>query len=1449
MTTTDVMERIYETLPDLRDKLEFERIEYQFERNRALIFFSSEELIRREQFMAIRKAIQDVFPKLHFSVRVASPDLAEQFLEDPQRYADVLTDILLRAHPSASAWLADARWIGEKGTLILEMPDEFAINYLRDSMAQDVLKQAIYDVFRIAPPIDFRVRSDYLARMERVRQMREEERAAISVEREKQRAAQAPASDAPKVIKGRRIAGNSVPIQGLSETSGTVIIAGKVVTVERKDLPAKDAVLMIFAVTDGTDTINCKVFFGGSRRRGDEVLPPTDAQLERMEASIAMIKVGEGLKLRGQCQHDRFENELVMRPDDVMQYRLPKREDEEPEKRVELHAHTQMSALDGIMSPTDLINRAADWGHKAVAITDHGVLQAFPEAFSAAAKRKIKLIPGIEVNMIDEDDVIRFADDRPADGPIVVLDFETTGLNPLNDRIIEIGAVLLEGGEIKDTFSTFVNPGIPLPPNIIELTGIQNSDVASAPTAAQTLPKFLEFLKDYPIAAHNAGFDAAFLKQELARLGLERQSPQLDTLVLAQKLYPQLKRYRLSALCKFLGVTLRNAHRAVHDARATAKCLAIMLSQVQERGAGTLEQVNDLTQGFTKSRGKHVVLLACNREGLVNLNRIVSLSHLKYFHEAPRVPRDVITRYREGLLVGSACAEGELFETALNDGSDAELDRIAEFYDYLEIQPVANHSLLLKDGVAKSERELMRINRKIVKTGERLGKPVVATGDAHYLEASDKVFRAILHHSQHNRDCDDLAEVPLRTTREMLDAFEGHLGEEIAYQVVITNPNALADQVEEITLFPRHPENKTTFSPLWEDAADDIKDTAIRTAHQLYGDELPELVQARLNKELASIIGYGYATLYSSAAKLVSKSISDGYVVGSRGSVGSSLVARLCGITEVNPLSPHYRCEDCCQAHFDVPEHCRTGLDLPDKECPVCGKKLIKDGFDIPFEVFLGFEGDKVPDIDLNFSGDYQSTAHKYAEELFGEGFVFRAGTIGTLQEKTAYGLALRYLEDRERTASRAEISRLAAGCVGVKRTTGQHPGGLVILPKGYEIAEFTAVQYPADKVDAETVTTHFDFASMHDILVKLDILGHDDPTMIHALEQLTGVPYAQIPLDDPQVMSLFSSPDALGVTSKELGCSTGTLGVPEFGTPFVRQMLMDTKPTTMEELIRISGLSHGTGVWLGNARDLVINGTATLSQCICTRDDIMNYLIGIGMPAKISFDIMEHVRKGRRLTPSMREAMEAAQVPSWFIDSCMKIGYMFPKGHAVAYVIMALRVAWFKLYHPLAYYAAYFSIRAKGFDALEMARPVAHIQRMVEELSAAEERGQPEKDKDMLVSLEVLLEMGLRGYQMLPPDLYKSDATRFVMEGNALRAPFTALKGFGEQAAISIVEQRGEPFVSIEDLRNRTKVGSSGVDLLSRAGALKDMSNTNQVDFMQLLQMPLDPDDDTLLS
>ena len=858
-----------------------------------------------------------------------------------------------------------------------------------------------------------------------------------------------------------------------------------------------------------------------------------------------------------------------------------------------------------------------------------------------------------------------------------------------------------------------------------------------------------------------------------------------------------------------------------------------MLETVAGLGAASLEEIDDVVGGYSLGSNYHIVLLAASQKGLENINHLVSDGHLKYFKRRPHMPRANIQKYREGILVGSACEAGELFRAVLEGADEKKLGRIARFYDYLEIQPVGNNAFLIREGKVENEEDLRNINRTIVRLGEKLGLPVVATGDVHFLDPQDAVFRAILQDGQGYDDCDQQPPLYLKTTEEMLEEFS-YLGEEKAREVVIDNPGKIMERIGEITLFPPHPEKKTTFSPVWEEAPDDIRRMVEETSHAMYGDELPEVVQRRLDKELRSIIGYGYATLYDIASKLVKKSNADGYLVGSRGSVGSSLVATMCGITEVNALPAHYRCRHCRKAWFDVPEGYTMGVDLPNRDCPVCGQPLTKDGYDIPFEVFLGFKGDKVPDIDLNFSGEYQSRAMAYVEELFGTGYVFRAGTIGTLAEKTAYGYVMKYLEKRGIVATEAEKQRLVAGCVGVKRTTGQHPGGMVVLPKQYNICQFTAVQHPADDESSGIVTTHYDFGSMHDILVKLDILGHDDPTMMHMLERITGVDYREIPLDDPLVMSLFRSPKALGVTSEDIGCTTGTLGIPEFGTAFVRGMLDDTSPSTMEELIRISGLSHGTDVWLGNARDLIANGTATLKECICCRDDIMNYLISRGVDSKMAFDTMESVRKGRGLKPEMEEAMGAANVPSWFVDSCKKIKYMFPKGHAVAYVTMALRVAWFKVHMPLAYYAAYFTIRAAGFDAATMIMPPELVREKIRELAAMDKP--TAKEKDAQTALEMVLEFLMRGFRFLPADLYRSDVREFIMEDGCLRIPFTAIGGLGEAAAAGIVEARSQPFLSIEDLKNRAHVSRAVLELLRLSGALSDLKDTNQVSMLEMM-------------
>ncbi|NLD33967.1 MAG: PolC-type DNA polymerase III [Clostridiales bacterium] len=1448
MTYDSLIAAIEAEVPALSGKLHFEQARYDADSRRAYLSFLADTLVGNEPFQAIRRVLVKAFPGIRISLRVASPSLAPDFLSRPAEYAALLTAIIGRSHPAAISWMPETRFLPEDEALVLELPDDFSLSYFQKQDVSRLLATAVQDIFRISPPIVMRLRDDVEKRLKRIREDREAQ-AALRVQEQSQpetgqskEQPSAPAKEKKKAkrIKGSAIAEQPVAINGLTELSGRVTVAGRVVNVERRDIPGKEMVLLSFVLTDYTDSIHCKIFLRYRNGRygnngGADAAPPTTEEIRQLEDIVAQITASKGLKVRGVCQYDTYSKCLVLMAQDISVHEIARRKDTAEHKRVELHAHTQMSVMDGTVSAADLIAKAAKWGHEAIAITDHGVVQAYPEAFSAARANKIKLIPGLEGYMIDSTPIVRHATNRPIDDPIVVLDFETTGLNTSQDRIIEIGAVKLQSGQVQDTFSMMVNPGFPLPPKITEITGIADHMLLDAPSAEQALPKLLEFIGECPLAAHNASFDVAILNSEMARQGKKQRFTQIDTLFFAQKLYPELKRFRLNAVCKHLGVSLKNAHRAVFDATATAQILAKMLEEAKSRGAVNLNEIDEHVTGYTKSIDRHVILLATSQQGLQNINRLVTLSHLKHFYYVPKIPRDRIETYREGLLVGSACSNGEVFQAILAGTPEDQLEEIARFYDYLEVQPVENNRLLVTRGLVGDAAELEAINRRIIALGEKLSIPVVATGDSHYLEPEDGAFRAILHHSQHNEYADELPKAHLRTTDEMLEAFSW-LPADKAREIVIDNPQAIAQRIGDISLYPKHPDNLTTFSPVWETANEDIRNMATDRARELYGDVLPELVQKRLDKELTSIIGYGYATLYSIANKLVSKSLEDGYLVGSRGSVGSSLVATLCGITEVNPLPPHYRCAACRTVDFDVPEGYTVGIDLPDKSCVHCGQKLIKDGFDIPFEVFLGFKGDKVPDIDLNFSGEYQSTAHAYVEELFGKGYVYRAGTIGTLQEKTAFGLVLKYMEDKGKTFSDAEKSRLALGCVGVKRTTGQHPGGIVVLPKEYEITQFTAVQHPSDDASKGVVTTHYDFGSMHDILVKLDILGHDDPTMIHMMERLSGVPYYDVPLDDKQSMSLFRSPEALGVTAEQIGCQTGTLGVPEFGTSFVRQMLMDTQPTTMEELIRISGLSHGTDVWLGNAKDLIDSGTATLLHCICTRDDIMNTLIQRGVAEKTAFDAMESVRKGKGLKPDMEAAMREKGLEEWFINSCNKIAYMFPKGHAVAYVTMALRVAWYKVHWPLQYYAAYFTIRSVGFDARTMTRPLAHIRTMLSDLNAMDTKDLSGTQKDEIVALEVVLEMLSRGFAFLPPDLYLSDASEFLIEGNGLRVPLASLSGFGKAAAQSIVEARSDPFVSIEDLRKRTSINTSGIDMLREAGALRDLSDTNQVDFFSLL-------------
>ncbi len=1448
MSYEELIEKIKKAAPELQEGLTIDRVIYKRGSGHAYFYLLSDQVAGDKEYLAVQKVLRAAFPGVRLSLRIASPGAGEAFLAEPQRFAHVINQILLREHPAVSAWEYDMRYVAEDGRIVLELPDDFSMRYLKERGLLDKINTAIYDIFCVRTEVTCRVtgvREETNARLERERRAEQallEQRRELARKHEEELKKRREAAEEKKrrLIRGRPILEKPVSIRELNNDSGEVVIAGKRLDYEEKEISQGEMLLVTFNVTDYTGTMKCKMFLRyrpkAPKDAQEEQPPITDEQRAAVQDVVKRLKDCDGVMVKGDCRYDSFAHECTMMVSSVVKYDLPQRVDNAEEKRIELHLHTQMSSMDAVASASALIARAASWGHPAIAVTDHGVVQAYPEAFGAAKKNGIKLIPGVEGYLTDEDQIVRSEaeDSRPLSTPIVVLDFETTGLDTRNDRIIEIGAVRLAAGRIVDDLSILVNPGMLLKPKIVEITGITDQMLRDQPGITEVMPKLLDFIGDCPIAAHNADFDYAILQSELRRQGIEREYTVIDTLAYARKLYPELKSHRLGAVCKRLGVSLKNAHRAVHDATATARCLQQMLEETEKRGAKQLEDVNGAVSGYTLGSSYHIVLLAATQKGLQNINHLVSDGHLKYFRRRPHMPRANIQKYREGIIVGSACEAGELFRAVLEGADEKKLSRIARFYDYLEIQPIGNNEFLLREGRVKDVEELREMNRTIVRLGEKLGLPVVATGDVHYLDPQDGVFRAILQDGMGFDDCDNQPPLYLKTTEEMLEEFS-YLGAEKAREVVIDNPRKIMERVGDITLFPKHPEGKTTFSPVWDYAADDIKGMVEKTSHEMYGDVLPEIVEKRLEKELNSIIGYGYATLYDIASKLVRKSLADGYLVGSRGSVGSSLVATMCGITEVNALPPHYRCKHCRKAWFDIPEGYTLGVDLPDKNCPQCGEALIKDGYDIPFEVFLGFKGDKVPDIDLNFSGEYQPRAHAYIEELFGTGFVYRAGTIGTLADKTAYGFVLKYLEKRGIVATEAEKNRLVAGCVGVKRTTGQHPGGIVVLPKAYDICQFTAIQHPADDTGTDIITTHYDFNSMHDILVKLDCLGHDDPTMMHMLERITGVNYKSIPLDDKKVMSLFTSPEALGVTAEQIDCTTGTLGIPEFGTAFVRGMLEDTRPSTMEELIRISGLSHGTDVWLGNAKDLIDSGTAVLKDCICTRDDIMNYLISKGVASKMAFDTMESVRKGKGLKPEMEAAMAEKNVPQWFVDSCKKIKYMFPKGHAVAYVTMALRVAWYKVYRPLAYYAAFFTIRATGFDAATMILPPELVRERIKAYAENDQKATA-KDKDAQTALEMVLEMNMRGFKFLPADLYKSDVKEFLMEDGSLRVPFTAIGGLGEAAAQGIVDARSQPFLSIEDLKNRAHVSSAVLELLRDAGALDGLKDTNQVTLTELM-------------
>ena len=1259
-------------------------------------------------------------------------------------------------------------------------------------------------------------------------------------------------SDDPNQIYGRFFDDEPIELVQVVSEMGEITLRGKIIKFETREIRNEKTIVM-FAVTDFTDTIIVKMFV-----RNDQLAD-----------ILAEIRPGAFIKLKGVTTIDKFDGELTIGSVTGIR-KIPdfteSRKDTAPEKRVELHCHTKMSDMDGVSEVKDIVRRAHDWGHKAIAITDHGVVQAFPDANhyieGLDKDDPFKVIYGVEGYLVDDlQDVAVNEKGQSLDGTYVVFDLETTGFSAIKDKIIEIGAVKVEGGKITDRFSTFVNPGVPIPFRITQLTGITDQMVMDAPGIETVLPQFLEFIGEAALVAHNASFDVGFIEQNCRYQDIIPDFTSVDTVAMARILLPTLSKYKLNVVAGALHISLENHHRAVDDAGATAEIFIRFLEMLEEKGIHDLAHLNHFgaqsKDMVRKLPSYHVIILAKNETGRVNLYTLISKSHLEYFGRHPRIPKSELARYREGLIVGSACEAGELYQAILNDRSEERIARIVNFYDYLEIQPLGNNRFMIgSDRVenVQSEEDLREINRRIVRLGEQFGKPVAATCDVHFLDPGDEVYRRIIMAGKGFTDADEQAPLYLHTTDEMLEEFE-YLGSAKAREVVIENPNKIADMVERIS--PVRPDK---CPPVIENSDQELRDICYAKAHAMYGDPLPEVVTERLERELNSIISNGFAVMYIIAQKLVWKSNEDGYLVGSRGSVGSSFVATMAGITEVNPLSPHYYCRNCHYSDFESEEVKAyaggCGWDMPDKKCPVCGEMLAKDGFDIPFETFLGFKGNKEPDIDLNFSGDYQSSAHKYTEVIFGTGQTFRAGTIATLADKTAFGYVKNYYEERGQRKRNCEIDRIVQGCTGIRRSTGQHPGGIIVLPHGEDINSFTPVQHPANDTSTDIITTHFDYHSIDHNLLKLDILGHDDPTMIKALESYISSPAmdneynetdnrfdaTKIPLDDPGVMELFHGTEVLGIRPEDIGgCPVGCLGIPEFGTDFVIQMVVDTKPQTLSDLIRISGLSHGTDVWLNNAQDLIRSGTATISTAICTRDDIMTYLINKGLDSEESFTIMERVRKGAvakgkcKEWPEFKKDMTEHGVPEWYIGSCEKIKYMFPKAHAAAYVMMAYRIAYCKINYPLAYYAAYFGIRADAFSYEIMCQGKEKLQYYIDDYNRRSD-SLSKKEQDTMKDMHIVQEMYARGLEFLPLDIYRARATKFQIIDGKLMPPLSSIDGMGDKAAEAVEEaSKDGPYLSRDDFRQRTKASKTVIDYMAELGLLAGLPESNQLSLFEM--------------
>ncbi|MDQ0152883.1 DNA polymerase-3 subunit alpha (Gram-positive type) [Moryella indoligenes] len=1247
--------------------------------------------------------------------------------------------------------------------------------------------------------------------------------------------------DNPDVLYGRDFEDEFIALRDVNSVMGEVSIRGQIFELDSFFIERSGSTLFIFSITDFTDSITVKLFFRGEG--------------EELDTLKGILKKGSFLKLRGVTSIDNRDGELIIGSVRGIKkcepFQESSREDHAPKKRVELHCHTKMSDLDAVSSAEQIIKQAKRWGMDAIAITDHGNLQAFPEAWHTVSGDPLawpKIIYGVEGYLVDDlKELVVNPGEKTLDDSFVVFDLETTGFSAVKNQIIEIGAVKVVGGKITERFSSFVNPRIPIPFRIEQLTHISDAMVSNAPGIEEVLPEFLKFCEGSAVVAHNAGFDTGFIREKSKLLGLSYHPTILDTVSLAHILLPRLNRYKLDTVARELGVSLDNHHRAVDDAGCTAEIFVRFVEMLKARGLHTLREVSALSETnpdvVRKMNTYHVIILVKNELGRVNLYRLVSDSNLKYFNKKPRIPKSELKKYREGLIIGSACEAGELFQAMLRDESEEAVNRIASFYDYLEIQPIGNNLFMIGDDhyTVESEEDLRNINRRIVKLGEDLGKPVVATCDVHFLNPEDEIYRRMIFFGNKYSDADSQPPLFLRTTEEMLEEFE-YLGAEKCEEVVITNTRRIAAMVERIS--PVRPDK---CPPVIADSDKKLTEACYQKAYEQYGNPLPEIVRSRLEKELGSIIKNGFAVMYIIAQELVRHSNEEGYLVGSRGSVGSSFVAYTAGITEVNPLPPHYFCPECQYSDFDseVPQSYAgtAGCDMPDAVCPHCGAKLKKDGFDIPFETFLGFKGDKEPDIDLNFSGENQSSAHAYTEVIFGKGQTYRAGTVGTLAEKTAFGYVKNYFEEHGARKRKCEINRLVQGCIGVRRTTGQHPGGIVVLPKGESIYSFTPIQHPANDMNTPIVTTHFEYHAIDHNLLKLDILGHQDPTMIRMLQDLTHIdPVKDIPLDSPEVMSLFQSPAALKVKPEDiLGCKLGALGIPEFGTDFAMNMVLEAKPKGFSDLVRIAGLAHGTDVWQGNAEVLISEGTATIKTAICTRDDIMLSLIKWGLEPQESFKIMESVRKGKGLKPEWEADMRAHEVPDWYIWSCKKIKYMFPKAHAAAYVMMAWRIGYCKIFYPLAYYAAYFTIRATGFSYEVMCQGQQRLEFFLAELKKRDYSGNRSdplspKEADMIKDGRIAQEMYARGFEFMPIDLYQAHATRFSIVDGKIMPALTSIDGLGESAALQIVEaaKQGE-FISKDDFKSRSGTGQTTCDLLDRLGILGKLPESNQLSIFDL--------------